>query len=107
MYCNNCGKEIDDNAVICIHCGAATKLYQPISEEPTDSSLGCLLCGICFLFPIVGLILYIVWQNTYPNKAKAAGKWALIGFIVGIVIGILYWLLIAGSLISAFCLLDY
>ena len=25
MYCRNCGKEIDDKAVICIHCGVATK----------------------------------------------------------------------------------
>ena len=22
MYCNNCGKEIDDKAFVCIHCGA-------------------------------------------------------------------------------------
>ena len=25
MYCTNCGKEIADNAVICIHCGCATQ----------------------------------------------------------------------------------
>lgn len=23
MYCSNCGKEVDKNAVICIHCGCA------------------------------------------------------------------------------------
>ena len=23
MYCKNCGKEIDDKAVVCIHCGCA------------------------------------------------------------------------------------
>ena len=23
MYCRNCGKEINDNAVICINCGCA------------------------------------------------------------------------------------
>ncbi|MBQ6863899.1 MAG: zinc ribbon domain-containing protein [Clostridia bacterium] len=24
MFCTNCGKEIDNNAAICIHCGVAT-----------------------------------------------------------------------------------
>ena len=24
MFCKNCGKEIDDKAVICIYCGCAT-----------------------------------------------------------------------------------
>ena len=24
MFCSNCGKEIDDKAVICIHCGCTT-----------------------------------------------------------------------------------
>lgn len=22
MYCRNCGKEIDENAFICVHCGS-------------------------------------------------------------------------------------
>ena len=25
MFCQNCGKEIDDNAVICVHCGCEVK----------------------------------------------------------------------------------
>lgn len=25
MFCKNCGKEIDDNAAICVGCGVATK----------------------------------------------------------------------------------
>ena len=25
MYCWNCGKEIDDKAVVCVHCGVATE----------------------------------------------------------------------------------
>ena len=24
MYCSNCGKEIDDKAVVCVYCGVAT-----------------------------------------------------------------------------------
>ena len=25
MFCKNCGKQIDDNAAICIYCGVATE----------------------------------------------------------------------------------
>lgn len=25
MYCSSCGKEINDNAAVCIHCGVAVK----------------------------------------------------------------------------------
>lgn len=32
MYCRNCGKEIDDNAAVCIHCGVSTK--DPKAEQP-------------------------------------------------------------------------
>ncbi len=28
MYCRNCGQQIDDKAVICVHCGVSTG-YEP------------------------------------------------------------------------------
>lgn len=28
MFCEKCGKEIDDEAVICVHCGCATVNYR-------------------------------------------------------------------------------
>lgn len=34
MYCRNCGKEIDDKAVVCIHCGVATKDPEPQTQQP-------------------------------------------------------------------------
>ena len=27
MFCSNCGKEIDEKAVVCVHCGCATNNY--------------------------------------------------------------------------------
>jgi len=35
-----------------------------------------------FFFPVVGLILYLVWKDQTPLRAKSAGKGALIGVIV-------------------------
>ena len=33
MYCRKCGKEIDDEAAFCVHCGVATK-EQPVYQQP-------------------------------------------------------------------------
>ena len=41
--------------------------------------------ALAFFIPILGLVLYLVWKDQFPVKAKAVGKWALISFISGIV----------------------
>lgn len=58
MYCKNCGKEIDDLAVVCPNCGVATGNNQPASDD--TGSIGWGLLGCCI--PIVGLILFLVWE---------------------------------------------
>lgn len=57
--------------------------YNPAPQKPGDgpSVLGIILG---FLFPIVGLILYLVWKPDYPRKAKSAGVAALVS--MGIVL---------------------
>lgn len=41
-----------------------------------------------FLIPLVGLILFLVWKDTKPKTAKAAGIGALVSVIAGIVLSI-------------------
>ncbi len=96
MYCNNCGKEIDDNAIVCIHCGVSTKVNLTGAPVQEDGELGCLLSVACFFAPVVGLILYIVWKSTMPHKAKEAGKWALIGLGANVALSILYVVFMLG-----------
>lgn len=43
---------------------------------------------VSFCIPLVGLIIYLVNKDKSPVKAKSAGKFALIGFGVGIVLNI-------------------
>ena len=33
VYCRNCGQQIDDKAIICVHCGVATSLMPMINTE--------------------------------------------------------------------------
>ena len=37
MFCSKCGKEINDDAVVCIHCGCGTEKYNKkdeVSNQP-------------------------------------------------------------------------
>lgn len=72
-YCRNCGARIDDMAVICPACGVAQK------DPPVDNGGFCWTALGCCI-PIAGLILFLVWKDTKPNTAKAAGIGALVSF---------------------------
>ena len=56
-----------------------------------------------FFIPIVGLILFLIYEGKNPKRAKSAGKGALIGFITEIVLSIILAILsvvFTASLIS-------
>lgn len=106
-YCANCGKELADNAAFCNECGAAQQAPQesaPVYQEapqqqyqapqaqapqaPVDGgSFGWAVLGFCF--PLVGLILYLVWKSNKPFSAKKAGIGALVGFCLNILLSLL------------------
>ena len=83
MYCRSCGKNIDDSATYCINCG--TRFDN--KEVDDQSSFGFAILG--FFIPIVGLILFLIYEGKKPKRAKSAGKGALIGFITKIVLSII------------------
>ena len=99
MFCKSCGQQIADDAKFCPSCGATVTsapanqyAYQnsanTYTSKPADApSTGMAILG--FFFPLIGLILYLVWKDDQPLKAKSVGKGALIGFIVGIVVSII------------------
>lgn len=88
-YCTHCGKEIDDAAVICVHCGAAVTPMQQPTVPVTDDAPSGGFAVLGFFFPIIGLILYLCWKDQQPLKAKSCGKGALIGVIVAVALSIL------------------
>ena len=47
------------------------------------------MCFLCFMFPLVGWILWGVWHNQYPHKGSKAAMWAWIGFGVGFFLNII------------------
>lgn len=117
MNCKNCGKEYPDGTKFCDQCG--TKLEeveqkeeakQEIKEEPKQENTqvqnnqdsGSIGWGVLgFFFPIVGLILYILWKNEKPKSAKVAGIGALISVIISFVSGFVFGVLGALGVIPA------
>jgi uncharacterized membrane protein YvbJ len=103
IKCPSCGspnvEQIDVNKYQCPYCGRTftTQEVAPVQQPPqfddpqqftpeVDDNPGCLMNGVCFLIPIVGLVLYFVKKPTQPNCAKSYLTWAAVGFIISIFI---------------------
>ena len=94
MFCYSCGQEIDNNSQFCLHCGApAAGNMNGVSIKKDGPSFGFALLG--FFLPVVGLIIYLVMNDDRPQKAKSAGKGALVGVITSVVTGIITGIIIA------------
>ena len=66
-----------------------------MNENANDK--GGFLWGLLgFCIPIVGLILFLVWKDSKPKSAKAAGIGALVSVIIGVVFYILSAVLAIG-----------
>ncbi len=121
MFCKNCGKEYAEGTSFCSNCGAnlradaaggaqqaaqgaqqaqgapytAVPPQARIVYEADGPSFGYAL--LCFLYPVIGLVLYLVWRDTYPMRALSCGKGALVGVIVsvgGSVLAVIIWLIV-------------
>ncbi len=108
MFCKFCGKEFDDSTTACPYCGAAveapasTPITPNYTAQPSYSQQAAPvdnggfwwgLLGCCI--PIVGLVLFLVWKDTKPKTAKAAGIGALVW--VGLVIAYYILIIVLGS----------
>ena len=87
MYCKNCGCSLPDDATKCENCGAVLSYsFEAGKNIPVKEEKGSVLLGILgFIFPLIGLILYLAMMHSEPKKAKSAGKGALTAFIIYLV----------------------
>lgn len=93
VFCSGCGRELPPDEDFCGACGkqrtTPAQGAQPTFQQPVYPQMGYVqdapsggMTALGFFFPIVGLILYLVWKDQTPLKAHSAGKGALIGVIV-------------------------
>lgn len=88
MQCKFCGQLIDEKFGCCTHCGKWA------CEDDMDSRgkmSGFGIAVLSVLFPLVGVILHLVWKKKQDYKrADLAGKGALVGCAVMMVLSIVF-----------------
>ena len=102
-YCTKCGKEISEEAVICIHCGRSVESANA-SNDSDNKGWWCLgFFTSLFLTPVIGLILWLVWKDDAPKKAKQVGLgtlWSLLPAAIIIVVSFIIYFVTIGSLMG-------
>lgn len=73
MNNKNCGNQVANDAV-----------DDAQTDQKKESYAG--EAAISFFIPIIGLIFYMIWKKTEPERASVCGLWAVIGFVSAVVI---------------------
>ena len=91
MYCKNCGKEVSDNAVVCIHCGCAID-KKPVSTMSGESKTGLgALLGV--FLGLIGLIIGLCMYPAESVERKTFVKGWGIAFTISIAIIIVLYVI--------------
>ena len=101
MFCPKCGLRFPAGKKFCDQCGS--ELSQ-MANQPEQYNYGAFAsqanvydapsggyAALGFFFPLVGLILYCVWKDQFPLRAKSAGKGALAGVITWVSLTVLIY----------------
>lgn len=99
MYCTKCGKEYVEGAVVCMGCGCSLGDNKKVEKSDT-SAFGFGVLG--FFFPIVGLVLWLVWKDERPKRAKAAGIGALASVVFNVILVIVWGIIFSTVMMTAF-----
>ena len=90
MFCKKCGKEIADDADVCLSCGTLTK--EKTSIEPNELiKKGWFLAIMCFFFGCFGVHRFLV------GKIGTGILWLLTGGILGIGALVDFIMILCGS----------
>ena len=102
FFCPRCGIRFPAGKRFCDQCGAELlQVLQPDPQytyngqpsygvDPSDAPSGG-FAALGFFVPVVGLILYLVWRERLPRRARSAGKGALAGVITSVLLTILIY----------------
>lgn len=78
MYCQNCGKKIDENAVICVGCGCAIK------NKGKGRGIASMVLGI--LSVLYSLIAFLVVLDDEVELYSYYSASEMVGYIIGFVL---------------------
>ena len=85
-FCQHCGKEIMDQAVICPGCGCSVQSATNQNTGDIDYSVSAGLVILAVLIPLFGIIYWPVNAKKRPNCAKACGIAAIISWVLSFIV---------------------
>ncbi|MBR6739596.1 MAG: hypothetical protein IKM04_00805 [Clostridia bacterium] len=85
-FCQYCGKEITDQATLCLSCGCAVEPVDGTVTSQVDESVSGGLLLLAIFIPLFGIIYWPVAAKTRPRCAKACGIAAIVSFVVTAVV---------------------
>ncbi len=112
-YCSHCGEQLNDDVNYCPKCGlnvnqnnnfsknSMSNVYDSSKSYDESSESTFIYSVIGFFVPIVGIILFCIWNNEYPSRAKSAIKGTLIAIAVYVILFVLLFIF-SGSIIWKF-----
>lgn len=84
MYCKNCGNEIHNEAVVCIHCGCAVNGQTAQKQTTKTNVLAIVGFALSFFIPLAGLICSIIGYKKADSDYNGNGKgFAIAGTVIG------------------------
>ena len=94
MFCSHCGKEIADDAVVCIGCGRPVTpkiTAKDVGEKWGTGTMVALIIGT-LLIPLIGIIFGIIGLNQRAKKNQATALLA-----IGIFMALISLIIISNS----------
>ncbi|MCD7729356.1 MAG: zinc ribbon domain-containing protein [Clostridia bacterium] len=105
MYCRNCGKELDDSATFCPHCGVPTDNYIPPETNFSTATNVCAIVGfiLSFFVVIAGLVISIIGYKKAPEYNGNGKGLAIAGIIISaaeiavVFFSVVFWIIILAA----------
>lgn len=86
MYCQKCGKEIDDDAVVCAHCGCLVNQAQPLAKASKQDKANIGLGIVSFIVPVFGWIYGGIRYSEHPKSSKTYITCGIVGFVLNLLV---------------------
>lgn len=91
-YCQYCGKEIMNEAVICPGCGCPVQNSNDSQKAMVDETVSPRLVALAVLIPLFGIIYWPVMAKSRPKCALICGITSIVAWVV--------WFFLLNSMIS-------
>ena len=84
MFCKNCGKEIDDHAAVCPHCGVVVNSSAFPASAPVQQNTIAIVGFILSLFTaLIGLIVSCIGLKKSKELGGSGRGFAIAGIVIG------------------------